>query len=162
MRLSRYCRTLEKDGVTAVFHALKPEPFFVDSANWNAAVTFDRWADDLREAMIEYSLLVENEDCDNDFYDSIKCEYVDIKTAPILYMVLTKHCNLSCRQCFQYERHQASEKPLPMMTKEIAKLGIDSFVRHMKRSDNSKQPSSTNFVLWRGTVAELGCICLVC
>jgi hypothetical protein len=34
MIFSRYLRTLERDGIIAVFHALKPIPAFVDTTAW--------------------------------------------------------------------------------------------------------------------------------
>ena len=32
---SRFLRTLEKDGIVAVFHALKPDPVFMKISDWH-------------------------------------------------------------------------------------------------------------------------------
>lgn len=138
MRLSRYCKTLERYGVTAVFHSLKPEPFFLPTEEWRKMLD-SNFGGEVGEIMTEYKLLVADSLDDDSYRDNIKSEFVDIETAPILYLVLTKHCNLRCRQCFQYERHREELTSLPMMTMETAKAGVDSFVRHLKRSGNSQQ-----------------------
>lgn len=137
MQLSRYCKTLERDGIIAVFHSLKPEPFFLPTTDWKRMCESGEWGDEIEKIMIEYSLLITDGGVDERYKAQIKSEFVDIETAPILYLVLTKQCNLSCRQCFQYERHRENPTSLPMMTMETAFTGIDSFVRHLKRSGNS-------------------------
>lgn len=139
MKLSRYCKTMENNGVTAVFHSLKPEPFFLQTAEWEKMKMNGDWSDEILEIMDENQLLVTDDSVDDEYRAKIKSEFVDIEVAPILYLVLTKHCNLSCRQCFQYERHRQNLSPLPMMTRSTAIAGIDSFVRHLKRSGNNQQ-----------------------
>jgi uncharacterized protein len=138
MQLSRYCKTLERNGVTAVFHSLKPEPFFLPTSEWKKMLDGGNWNEEIYEVMTENSLLVVDGSIDDKYRESIKSEFVNIETATILYLVLTKHCNLSCRQCFQYERHRQELTPLPMMTIDTAIAGINSFVRHLKRSDDSQ------------------------
>lgn len=139
MQLSRYCKTMEQSGVTAVFHSLRPEPFFLPTTEWERMRNDGNWNDEVYEIMVENSLLIADSSIDDRYRESIKSEFVDIETAPILYLVLTKHCNLSCRQCFQYERHRQELTPLPMMTTDTAIAGIDSFVRHLKRSGSNQQ-----------------------
>ncbi|MCR4275851.1 MAG: radical SAM protein [Candidatus Parcubacteria bacterium] len=108
-----------------------------ESGNWN---------DEVKEIMLENGLLVTDSSADEKYRGRIKSEFVDIKMVPILYLVLTKNCNLSCRQCFQYERHRQKLAPLPMMTIETAVAGIDSFVRHLKHSDGSQQYKTQIFL----------------
>lgn len=139
MQLSRYCKTLERGGTTAVFHSLKPEPFFIPSAEWERIVSQCDWGGEVGEVMRELGLLVSGNTQDDAYLTSVRSEFVDIETAPILYLVLTKQCNLSCRQCFQPERHTKMPTALPAMTMETAIAGIQSFVRHMKRSGSNQQ-----------------------
>ncbi len=139
MQLSRFCKTLEHNGTTAVFHSLKPEPFFLQTTDWERRLKEGAWDAEVLDALKDYQLLVTNSNADDEYKERIKSEFVDIETAPILYLVLTKHCNLSCRQCFQYERHQNNLSPLPMMTMSTAVAGIDSFVRHLKRSGDNQR-----------------------
>lgn len=136
---SRYLRTLEQGGVTAVFHALKPIPAFVGTDVW---LDFCQSMTDegLRQWLESQGLLVEGSTEDDAFRDAIIEETLTKRMMSILYLVLTKACNFRCRQCFQPERHPQDHPELSgmasLMTKETARLGIDAFVRHLDESES--------------------------
>lgn len=140
MIFSRYLRTLERVDTTAVFHALKPIPVFLGIAEWR---DFFRSMDDdaLRLWLEGQRLLVGCAAEDDLFRDSIIEENLTKRMMSILYLVLTKACNFRCRQCFQPERHLQDNPELSgtalLMSKEIARLGIDAFARHLVESESN-------------------------
>ncbi len=138
MKLSRYCRILERGGICAIFHALKPEPFFIKIADWEKCVKNNQFAGDILLIMQENGLLIESDIDDDLYYEKIKSEYDRSDVMSILYLVLTKGCNMSCKQCFQYERHDVKKKVLPKMSRSIAGAGINSFVRHYQKGKNEQ------------------------
>ncbi len=135
---SRYFRFFEKDGVVAIFHALKPIPIFLSLEDWEEFCQSDG-DKELKDWLCEQHLLVETFREDDEARDAIAMEIIDRKSVSILYLVLTKACTFRCRQCFQYERHREDFpdlRPNLSMSEEIAYLGIDTFVRHIRESDD--------------------------
>jgi uncharacterized protein len=138
MPFSRYLRVMERDGTAAVFHALKPIPAFLSAGQWRSFCE-SMEDDSLRSWLKNQGLLVESSSEDDLLRDAVIQETLGRKMMSILYLVLTKACNFRCRQCFQYERHPDIHPELAgtslLMTNEVAKLGIDAFVRHYQESD---------------------------
>lgn len=138
MIFSRYLRIMEKDGTVAVFHALKPIPAFLSRDDWQE-FSQSMNDDDLRAWLKSQKLLVESATEDDAFRDTVIEETLNRKEMSILYLVLTKACNFRCRQCFQYERHPDVHPELAgtssLMSREVAKLGIDAFARHCMESE---------------------------
>jgi uncharacterized protein len=138
MIFSRYLRVIERDGVVAVFHALRPVPIFLSATVWQD-FCLSMSNQELSLWLHDQGLLVEDESQDDLFRDVIVREVLGGKAMSILYLVLTKACNFRCRQCFQYERHPDLYPWLSnnasLMSRETARLGIDAFVRHIEDSD---------------------------
>ncbi|KKQ55793.1 MAG: Radical SAM domain protein [Parcubacteria group bacterium GW2011_GWA2_38_13] len=132
---SRFLRTLEKDGIVAVFHALKPDPVFMKISDWHQIKAgFDQ--PDIIRNLFEKNLIIPNMLVDDEILEEIRLAMVNDKMMSILYLVLTKNCNFLCRQCFQPERHKVRGEPRDslLMSNETAGAGIDLFVRHVQQS----------------------------
>lgn len=133
MRLSRFTQTSTKDGLTAIFHALNPRPFFVEATAWDR-FTSGESNEDIMSALRDSNLLTTiDEDVAN--IAAVERQSAMKDTMSILYLVMTKKCNFRCRQCFQPERQCLKQDDEPFMTDETAKAGIDCFVRHLNMSE---------------------------
>jgi uncharacterized protein len=137
--LSRYLREVSKNGKTAVFHALRPVPIFLDTSDWERYKSAPEENGGLGERLVDQRLLIDTPVQDDAFRDEIKMLTLNRGMMSILYLVLTKACNFRCRQCFQYERHPDLHPELAgvssLMSLEIARAGIDSFANHIAESD---------------------------
>jgi uncharacterized protein len=133
MRLSRFTQTSTKDGLTAVFHALHPRPFFVEAASWNR-FTAGESDEDIMSALHDSGLLTTIDE-DIASVAAVENKSAMKDTMSILYLVMTKKCNFRCRQCFQPERQCSKQSNEPFMTEETARVAIDCFIRHLKMSE---------------------------
>ncbi len=126
---------MSRDGTTAVFHALRPIPVFLNTDSWNQYKKKPEEDDELRHGFLNQGILVNDSTDDDALRDEIREMTLSRKMMSILYLVLTKACNFRCRQCFQYERHLDIHPELSslasLMTVEVARAGIDSFARHI-------------------------------
>lgn len=149
MPLSRFLKTLERDGMVAVLHVLTPHPIFVPKATWESYLAKPESAPELDQALKNIGLIIESKDEDNQMLAAIKSETIDVKLMSILYLILTKACNFRCRQCFQEERHPelSSKKPAKsaLMTEEVARLAIDAFARHLAESEDEALEPQVQF-----------------
>ena len=137
MELSRFTRTMTHKDTVAVFHALHPEPIFIQLGLWEKF--FGKYEDhDLRHVLTEKGLLISASVDDEHIHREVSTETAEQRSMAILYLVLTKKCNFCCRPCFQHERHPdlfPVQAPMPSMNKETAFAGIDAFVRHREIAD---------------------------
>lgn len=149
MMFSKYLREMSRDGTTAVFHALRPIPVFLNTDSWNQYKKKPEEDDELRHWFLNQGILVNDSTDDDALRDEIREMTLGRKMMSILYLVLTKACNFRCRQCFQYERHPDIHPELSsstsLMTAEIAQAGIDSFVRHIDESDSDELETQIYF-----------------
>lgn len=141
MPLSRFLKTLERDGIVAILHVLNPAPIFVPKETWENYLADPQAVPDLDQALRTIGLLVDSDVTDQETLASIKSSTIDVKLMSILYLILTKACNFRCRQCFQVERHlehpPGKLKQKKVMTEEVARLAIDSFARHIAESEDA-------------------------
>lgn len=167
MPFSRFLRVMEKNGMVAIFHALRPSPVFVSKDMWGKYVSGSE-QNELLNLYLQNQKLVVKEGCleDCEAIARVREETMEGNLMSILYLVLTKSCNFRCRQCFQYERHpdiyQKKDGSMPLMSKEIAKLGIDAFVRHLDESDGEIHEPQIQFyggeplLNWKTLVFSVG------
>jgi len=140
---------MSQGNITAVFHALHPMPIFLDTDNWRKYKKNPESDDELRSLFFDQKILVDSSVDDDVLRESIRERMLGRKMMSILYLVLTKACNFRCRQCFQYERHLDIHPELhnlsSLMTTEVARAGIDSFVRHIIESDSDELETQIYF-----------------
>lgn len=149
MIFSRYLREMSQDGTTAVFHALRPTPVFLDTDSWGRYKEDPERDDKLKYWLVDQGILVNASADDDMFRDEIRKRALGQKMMSILYLVLTKACNFRCRQCFQYERHPDIHPELSgsalLMTVEVARSGINSFAKHIAESDSDELETQIYF-----------------
>lgn len=138
MPLSRFLRTLERNGIVAVFHGLVPAPIFLTKEDWESYQMNPEASTEITSALGEAGLIISSPSDDDELLENIRQSTVGMKLMSILYLILTKQCNFRCRQCFQEERHPdlyPELAPTSQMTEEVAKRAIDAFVRHLAESE---------------------------
>ena len=99
---SRFLRTLERDGLVAVFHQLHPQLLYVRSNVWQSAIENLRGNshESLLGELIERRLVVSNQSLDDDFLDATRRQILDsLNRSTILYLMLAQGCNFACVTC---------------------------------------------------------------
>lgn len=118
----------------AVFNSLFARPVFFSRTYWNKLKSGKTLSKDIERALRK-TKIISSEKEDSDFLSHCWEIATQNEGVSILYLILTSFCNFRCRYCFQGERH-GQVNTLKHMTKEIAKKGIDAFVRHLKPDEN--------------------------
>ncbi len=145
LKLSRYLKVLQKNGVVAVFHSLMPSPIFLPFIRWNRYLQ-EKKELEIEKYLIRKKLLIPPGE-DKEVLEEVKRNYLSSDDVSILYLILTKACNFTCRYCFQPERHpelfpcsckKKTEGRL-FMSREIAKRGIDLFARYVQKGRKNKE-----------------------
>ncbi len=135
MRLSRYTRSREKNGVVAIFHELHPAPVYVVPKNWRllqsgevAAVSAG-----LQSELLEAKLLVVSEEEDEaEFSKASEALLKKFSRPSILYLMLAQGCNCSCGYCPVPDIAKRYGETL--LSAEDACAGIDLWAAHVQRA----------------------------
>lgn len=130
---SRFLKTKEKDGITAVFNSLRPQPIFLKNEEWKK---FIKNMDDLEiiELLVSMKLLITDKGRDEAELENIRTEYENRnKRVATLYLVLTHRCNFRCKYCFEVNFEDEKYKG-GMMSDKTIKKGIDLFAEQFNAS----------------------------
>lgn len=100
MKLSRYLRTRMRDGFTAIFHELHPNPVYCRSEEWQKFLHNPSDTHPLHDSLTQRKLLVlgEHEDEDALRLATTKLEQ-KLSQPTILYLMLARDCNFACTYC---------------------------------------------------------------
>ncbi len=145
MRLSRYLRTRErKKGLTAVFHVLHPDPYFVRTSAWEEFLHDPSRPFTGRQDLVRRGLLIEDpaED-DLAFAHAQALVSAKLSIPRILYLILAQGCNFACGYC-----------PIPRLPEmeragrlscEDAEAGLDLWVQHLADANGPE-----NYIIFYG------------
>lgn len=143
--LSKYLRTLEKDGVVAVFHELSPSPIFLKRQIWNTVVSSGLIPLYLQPEFISKGLLIQSESEDVvAFKKAEKYLLSKLSHVTILYLMTAQGCDFNCGYC-----------PVPRIAKrfgesklstQAARAGIDLWLKHHDTVDDDRD----HFVIFYG------------
>jgi sulfatase maturation enzyme AslB (radical SAM superfamily) len=120
LMLSRFAKTKEMNGVTAVFHSLHPRPIFLNSEEWKKYLngTNDK---NLTKLLLSSKVLIKNKQDDEIEMDLVRSAYeINNKQVSTLYLVLTHQCNFRCKYCFEVNYDDEKGHGL-LMNNDIAK-----------------------------------------
>ena len=137
--LSKFAQKIAKDGYVARFNSLKNVPVFYEEKydskvdkmlnSPNIEVEENGELYPLFKELEKNKVIVPNLEYDDIILKTIVSQ-IEKPYPSVLYMMLTEKCNFACDYCF-IERHMKQNKT-SVMTKEIAKKGIDFFVNQIK------------------------------
>lgn len=135
---SRFLRTKEKNGITAVFNSLCPKPVFFRSEDWS--LFFQNKNNPKAESLLtSLGLMIKDKETDSAALEKIRAEYEsESNRVSTLYLVLTHQCNYRCKYCFEvnFEDEKLDGK---MMEEDTVKKSIDLFVRQFQASQLDNQ-----------------------
>lgn len=139
LHFSRFAHCLHRDGVVAIFHALKLKPVFLSE---NSFLRFESWLNQIAagvtpviptdiyeivQALLDNRSLVHSPDQDDEVIKAFR-ERIPPPNIEIAYFILSERCNLNCDYCF-IRRDWTSMRPAEDMTLEIAYAGLNMFSR---------------------------------
>jgi len=140
LKFSKFVHFFERDGITAIFHALSREIVFIDQVtltDLQNSLTGASLTDSQNEAvdhLKEIGLIVF---ADFDETDSIKPFQESILQHPCidtLYLLLTDRCNFACSYCFFEGSYTDPKEKTVNMTKEMAVASIRQFAKYFKQA----------------------------
>lgn len=139
MKFSNFVHFFEKNGVTAIFHALSRDVVFVSKVDLVAVYDYlCHSSSTFNKKSIEY--LVKNKfvvSVDADESESIKLTQESILQHPCidtLYLLLTNNCNFACSYCFFEGSYCGPKEKAINMTKEIAIASVRQFAEFFKKA----------------------------
>lgn len=154
MRISDFCHFVDgKNNLTAIYNALTLGVVIVDKETADLirgakyrilssemVVSLQaRDGNELMKQLIKHKLVFPpGERSDLNDYQKIQA-HLSCKKIGIVYLLMTDACNLACNYCF-IENAMSPEHQFSMMTKEIARFGIDLFARALKKSSGVEEP----------------------
>jgi uncharacterized protein len=141
---SKYLELKEKNGITAIFHRLHPQPIYVETKEW-IKVKDNLWGEEALVKELKKRNLIVQPSEDEKEIDSISRQYNQSSNeVTILYLILTHKCNLRCRYCFVSQSFGKREQEI-MMNPEIAKRGIYLWQKHIEDNFNNNCKYSVIF-----------------
>lgn len=147
VKISRWCHSFQKDDVAALLHSLSLRILFLKKKTSRKLFRFlekPRTKQELVEVFGEnftFSLsvggiIVDEYLDETEFLNDVRKRLLDDITLEIMYLLVTDHCNLKCRYCFEEAPEtDGNFKPISMNT-ETAKRAIDLFVGLLKKYSN--------------------------
>lgn len=144
---SNLLRTRERDGTTAVFHELHPDPVYMPTVTWDDVQgDIDSLSAPLSMALRDRGLLVFGNEDDRDLARARQELLARLDRASILYLVLVQGCNFSCAYCPIPEL--ARVKGYAEMSSDTARASIDLWTRHV--AEDSDPDAEYALILYGG------------
>jgi uncharacterized protein len=164
-RVSRLSHLFERDGIVALFHALTYEVLYFDTqvkallsffeGGSTVSAALDQFPEEQRKdvasaikELVASELLIAVEVDEMLRIEDAANRLVGFPEISILYLLLTGQCNLRCRYCFVETPHMPTTYKSAMMTREVARLGIDIYAKAL--AENSENKLKTRNVYYYG------------
>ncbi len=150
LQLSRYTHFLEKNGHTAIYHALRLHPLYMKSdmarelklfkkaiepANFlenKKAGEAEKWSG-LLMTLLRQGILVGDEETDDKTIDYYR-NHIPEPGIYVVFFILTDACNFNCSYCFIEHDRQKNKYEERFMTEEVALDGLDFFVEQTRKN----------------------------
>lgn len=130
MRLSRYLRTRARDGWTAVFHELSPDPVFVPTREWEEFFREPSRSFTWQKDLECRGLLIQDSLEDDEALARAQAQLTAKLSVPrILYLILAQGCNFACDYC--PIPRLSDEERAGRLSCEDARAGLDLWVDHL-------------------------------
>ncbi len=144
-RASRFLRVLERDGLMALFHQLRPEPVYLSERVWRnfpervISGTLPEQMNGLVQELVARKMFVSDENIDADELAKARASTLRSLNRPtILYLMMAQGCNFACTYC-----------PIPALAKrygerllsfEDAVAGIELWRKHIEDQPQDDEP----------------------
>jgi uncharacterized protein len=147
MRISRWCHSFSRYKVMALINAISLGVIFISEKAGRKLLgflkkpkrkqeLFDEFGKDAILPLLEENILVVENSNDMQYLVEVRQKLLDEISLELMYLLVTDHCNLQCRYCFE-ETPDLNKKFKPVhMTQEIAKKAIDLFVKLVEQYGN--------------------------
>lgn len=158
LSFSRYTHTFEKDGMVAVFHALKMKPVYFEVELFdsirthvevgNESVTIQKRLSDGINALCEARVLNEEPNKDDAIIEYFRRSIPGSKIK-IAYFILAESCNLSCKYCFENAPLATTDEPL-LMNERTALESLDFFERQLIKNGKDSEDDAKDIIFYGG------------
>lgn len=150
LRLSRWCHLFNRHEVMAFFNAISMGLVFIpeDIAQLLVRLINERHATtdienligtDVLGALREEGILVSDDRADVEMFEETRQKLSRDTTLQIMYLIVTDHCNLECKYCFEEVPARTTVFKPAHMTVEVAKASIDLFAKMVARYGNPEK-----------------------
>lgn len=149
LQISKFLSFLEKDGLMVIFHRLHPIPIYLKTNEWKRFKRNLKKKENkkLIEELKKQRLIIYSKKEDEKELNIIKREFEEkIRQTSALFLILTHNCNLKCKYCFIPHSFKVSKNR--MMRPEMARKGIDLWLRHVK--DNFREEKNYSIIFYGG------------
>ena len=134
MKLSQWCHSFEKNGITALVHSLTLGVVFIKTNELkkflrNLTESQQKTSNRLSKILISQGLLIQHPCEDEELLIRIREKLKSELSVELLYLIVTDGCNLRCKYCF--EESPKSNKPFKAMKMDEETLlkAIDLFAK---------------------------------
>lgn len=130
MKLNPFIKIYKRGKRICLFNPLTLERFYFKEDEFNDMENSKSFNE-----LVEKEFLVKDDFDEKEYFDRIREAIIGYDKYPnisLMYLLLTEDCNYDCKYCFIEPKIR--EKNL-MMTKEIAKKGIDLYLRNLGSGD---------------------------
>ncbi len=157
-KFSNFVHFFERNGVSAIFHALSREVVFVDEANLAnmrnilSDVAVADSADEALGYLKEKGFIVASEKDETDGLKLIQQSIIQGPLIDTLYLLLTDNCNFGCTYCFFEGSYNGPKEKTMNMTRELALASVRRFAGYLKKAYEGIEfiPNESGIVFYGG------------
>lgn len=158
LRFSNFVHFFERNGISAIFHALSREVVFVDEAsltNIRNILSGTAAAGSEDEAVCylkEKSFVVASDKNETDSLKLIQQSIIQSPLIDTLYLLLTDNCNFGCTYCFFEGSYNGPKEKTMNMTRELALASVRRFAGYLKKAYEGTEfiPNESGIVFYGG------------
>lgn len=140
LRFSNFVHFFERDGITAIFHALSREVVFVNKTNLAdiheclSRVSSTGTNNEAISYLVEKKFIVSSDTNEAESLKSMQESILQHPCIDTLYLLLTNQCNFSCTYCFFEGSYSGPKEKTINMTKEMAIASVRQFAGFFKKA----------------------------
>jgi uncharacterized protein len=144
MRLSRWCHSFSRGGVSALVNSLTLEVIYVPTEELHYLMTKLDSSNDVGDTelvrlLVSQGLLVESQAVDERTFSKLRQQLRSEMSLELLYLLVTDGCNLRCTYCFEDTPSLTRPFRSSKMTKETVVKALDIFATMSARHGNPKK-----------------------
>jgi len=138
IKFTKFLSTIEKKYTVAIFHRLHPIPvLFLKKESWEnfkraIKTQKNQKHDALFDCFKKYKLIVDYNDKEEIELKQIRKRFEkQTDQMSVLFLILTRSCNLNCEYCFMDRSSKQTEEKMDF---EVAKKGVDLWIKNIKKN----------------------------
>jgi len=140
LKFSNFVHFFERNGVTAIFHALSRDIVFVDEANLMdirkclSNPSFTDVSNETTSYLFQKKFLVSVDADETGNMELMQESILQHPCIDTLYLLLTNNCNFACRYCFFEGSYNAPKEKTMNITKKLAIASVRQFAGFFKKA----------------------------